>query len=200
MSLLQKFAQDDDPDIRISALSTLADIGAGAKEALPLVLKTLKDPSGEMRCMAAQAAWKMEGHVKSALPVLLSALKDPEDHTRVSAAFCLGLIGPQIKEAVTDLRPALKDKYGRVGFHVAHGLVQIDRADKEAAAVFVAGVAKGYMPKAYADTRVRMLRVLAQIAETDPAAAGVLRDTLRSEPHRANVALGDALKKIDRDR
>jgi HEAT repeat protein len=195
--LQQQAEQVEDIEVRLRALSTLADIGPGAKAAQPVVLKALKDIYAPTRCMAAQAIWRIEGNGKTAVPVLLAELKDPNDYFRVEAAFNLSLLGADAREAVKEIRPALKDPYARVRIKIALCLLQIDPKDREAAQVFLADIPSAGVPQFQPLTRLKYFRQLAELAHAHPQARIILRSLMQGEPDRVWKDLGEVLKKME---
>jgi hypothetical protein len=62
--------------------------------------------------------------------------------------------------------------------------------------VLVEAAAKGALPRGYPETRIGVLRTLAEVAAQDRSAVPVLREIMQGEPHRVWVALADVLKKV----
>ena len=85
----------------------------GAPEALPEILKLLKDSDASVRVAAARALWKLDPkQTATVVPVLIEGVKDQKHWAvRGRAIFVLGEIGPAAKESVPALCEALKDKY-----------------------------------------------------------------------------------------
>src|SRR5205807_5807061 len=84
----------------------------GAPEALPEILKLLKDSDASVRVAAARALWKLDPkQTATVVPVLIEGVKDQKHWAvRGRAIFVLGEIGPAAKESVPALCEALKDK------------------------------------------------------------------------------------------
>jgi len=128
--------------------------------------------------------------------VLVAGLKHKDAYVRAEAAFTLALLGPDAKEATASLRAALKDPYTRVRLHVAHCLLRLDPNDDEAGKVLVAAATRGALPRGYPETRITVLRALAEVAARDESVVPALREIMQNEPHRVWVALADVLKKV----
>jgi HEAT repeat protein len=128
--------------------------------------------------------------------VLVAGLKDKDEYVRTEAAFTLGLMGKDTREATASLRTALKDPCNRVRLHAAHCLLRQDGDDREAAAALLEAATKGALPRGYPETRIAVLRAMAEVAARDRSAVPALREIMSSEPHRVWVALADVLKKV----
>ena len=82
----------------------MGGIGPAAKDAVPALIKALKDKDFNVRRSAAAAVGKIGPAAKDAVPALIEALKDKDIYVRIGAALLLSRIGPAAKDAV----PALK--------------------------------------------------------------------------------------------
>jgi HEAT repeat protein len=98
------------------ASHALGQMGPAAREAVPLLIKTLKSRSVEARETAVDALGRIGPPAKSAVPPLVGDLSRPPDDVdyetlanfRRLAAKALGRIGPDAKEAVPVLVRALQ--------------------------------------------------------------------------------------------
>lgn len=61
ISSLMQLLNDQHPLVREEAILALGDMGAEAKEALPVLSKSLKDPNNDIRASASKALQKIEG-------------------------------------------------------------------------------------------------------------------------------------------
>ncbi|MBM4049996.1 MAG: HEAT repeat domain-containing protein, partial [Planctomycetes bacterium] len=97
----------------------------GAAEAVPLLMRCLKDRVSEVRGSAATALGRTGS--EEAVPPLLECLKDEADNVRGSAATALGRIGST--EAVPALLACLKDEANNVRGSAATALGRIGSAE-----------------------------------------------------------------------
>jgi HEAT repeat protein len=106
----------------------LAEIGPGAKAAVPALLRASKadDPNDSLTAVrSAYALWKVSKH-KEAIPTLIEMLrKDKSGTVRSHAAMWLGFIGGDAKEAIPALTAALKDTGPWVSSSAAAALKKI---------------------------------------------------------------------------
>jgi HEAT repeat protein len=93
-----KLLSDDNPLLREEAAAVLAEIGPGAKEALPELRPLLKAEAPALRLRAAIAVWKIERDLKTVLPVLQEALKEGHAGRRGLALQTLTQIGGRALE------------------------------------------------------------------------------------------------------
>jgi HEAT repeat protein len=106
----EKGLQSADEAIRQQAVSLLGRMGQAAREAEPVLEKTLdQERNMTTRLSAAHALWRVSGKADAALPVLRAGLKDPFQFNRVRAARVLGDMAGAAKQAVADLRAAARD-------------------------------------------------------------------------------------------
>jgi hypothetical protein len=142
--------QSEDAEQRREAVEVLARRGAGAREAVPALLKVMRtDPVDDLRGEAAAALGdilaKLGPEGREAVPALTEALADKDPRTRERAAAVLGRMGGNARDAVPALVKALRDEYGTVRKEAAAALRAIDPeaaaealrrvdADKEAGA------------------------------------------------------------------
>jgi HEAT repeat protein len=81
------------------AAHALAEIGPPAKDAVPDLIKALKDPEHFVRGAAARALGSIGPAAVDALPALAAMLEDPSYVTHPHALKALRLIGPVSKDA-----------------------------------------------------------------------------------------------------
>src|SRR5262245_22896481 len=92
---------------RKQAANALAAVKS--KEAIPELIRALKDKDAGVRASAAEALWTIGAEAHEAVPHLVPLLKDKEAGVRLNAAGALGDIGQQAATAVPALRQTLKD-------------------------------------------------------------------------------------------
>lgn len=109
-SLVERMGHD-----AAQAVQILADIGGGAREAVPRLVDTLEHEDTEVRRWSAEAL----GNVALAEPAVVSGLKkqmkDSDGDVRRTAALALAKLGPAAESAVPDLMDGLADvnRYAR---------------------------------------------------------------------------------------
>jgi HEAT repeat protein len=96
----------DDEDLRLQLLMTIPDAGA---DAVPELVKGLKDEDLAARFYCAWALARIGPDAAEAVPALLAARTDPEGEVRRKVIFALGRIHPRAEQAVPVLVDALKD-------------------------------------------------------------------------------------------
>ncbi len=110
---------------RADIANTWAEIGSGARSAVPLLVESLRDRSLELRFAAARALWQIEGRPERVVPTLIAIVESKETVEKAAdrsdsraesprsiyaayAAKLLGKIGPEAREAVAALMEAMK--------------------------------------------------------------------------------------------
>jgi HEAT repeat protein len=82
--------QGSDPDVRYRAARALSDIGPEAKDAVPVLIKCLKDRSPDVRFEAALALGAIGQAAEAAIPAISECLKE-DRYLRVRAMAALVL-------------------------------------------------------------------------------------------------------------
>jgi len=105
-ALVQRLRSDDEADVRARAAVALDKIGT--KEAVPELIKALRDPESGVRRVAAVALGELGAN--EAVGDLIEVLSDQDQHedVRSAAAWGLGLIGA--KETLPNLSRVLGDE------------------------------------------------------------------------------------------
>lgn len=113
----------------------MADAGSGkaAHDALPGLLRALKQGDSRTRARAADDLGHMGAKAAPAVPALIKALGDRSAPVRASAGLSLGNIGAQHESVVPLLTKALKDPSEDVRYAAALALSRIDSPDARAA-------------------------------------------------------------------
>jgi HEAT repeat protein len=114
---------DDDLDVRKAAAEAIKQLNpgapggsaggsqraAGARTAVPALVRSVRAADPEMRVAAIQTLRGMGAEMKPALPALRGALADSDARVRQAAAEALGVLGPLAREAADELRSAMAD-------------------------------------------------------------------------------------------
>ena len=90
----------------------LAEIGPAAREAVPALIETLRDPESFVRVWAAAALARVEPENPDTIPALVAGTRDGLSFVRSLAAWHLGRLGPGhpgIESVVPELRELLND-------------------------------------------------------------------------------------------
>lgn len=88
--LVKMINEDPDPLIHPSDIATvLGSFGSRSKAAVPGLIRTLKNPSGHARIMAAEALGKIGPDAEAALPALTAALEDKDSSEAATRAMVL---------------------------------------------------------------------------------------------------------------
>ena len=103
--LIEKL-KDKDAYVRRTTLSTLGQVGSGAKVAIPAISELLKDDSHLVRVYAAVALKKIDPKTNKALPVLLEGLREKDETVCCFACIAFTDFGveavPALIETFTD--------------------------------------------------------------------------------------------------
>lgn len=148
-----------DRGMRVCAAEALGEIGAGAKGAVPALVRAIEHPeAGSLRRVAVQALGRIGPEAKAAVPTLNALLTKQGDIdvdvavalTRIGAppvrklfdtflregdpfvARQLAWLGPQAREAAPSLRAALADRRPRVRASAAAALAHVEPDATEA--------------------------------------------------------------------
>ncbi len=165
--------KDKDTDTRRKAARELADAGADAKPALPMLVKALTSDSDLfVRRFSAQAIGAIGEDAKSALPDLQKVVKNSKEKPEVQEAAVLAM-GKLGKGAVAFLGAVVKDPEYDINLRrrAAEGLGGIG-ADAKAALPALTDALKGVAPKGKkmdkdSDIRLEAADALGNIAMPD---------------------------------
>jgi HEAT repeat protein len=142
-------------DIRFYLTWGLAFVGPQAKDATPVVIKALSDPTAQVRRKAAYTLGRIDPDPITVAPALVAALADADNDVREA---CAGALPKMSKAAVPELIKALKGDQkglwilsmkilGEIGAESAKAipdlrdrLLQPDQASASAAADALAGI------------------------------------------------------------
>jgi len=111
VSELIEALKDGDTSRRVTAICSLAELGANAKEAVPAMIDVLEDGDWVVRIAAITALGDIGEAAAEAVPALIDSLE--REDVCVSAAIALGRIGPAAGDAI---EPLCKLKSRKTGF------------------------------------------------------------------------------------
>ena len=193
MPMLSAALTERDANRRLWAVSVLAGMGPGAREATPKLSRMVKtDESAAVRAGAALTLGKIGPDARSAVPVLIEALQDKTARVRTGAALALGLIGSAAQDAAPALAETLKDDDTETAAEAATALGNLGPAARTAAPVLIELLHERTLV-----WRRRAVNVLARIGPSAQPAVLMLRvclqDTdpqVRQDAARALVSLG----------
>jgi HEAT repeat protein len=120
ISVLERMIADPDKNVRVAAVEILGE--RKDTEAVPALLRCLKDEYWGVRCAAA-AALGLIGE-RTSVPLLIDALNDPDPDMRVACTEALGLIGDV--EAIEPLVLAQLDPEARVRQAALRSVLRVD--------------------------------------------------------------------------
>jgi HEAT repeat protein len=126
---------DSDSVVRAAAGRALGRLGV--REAVPDLIKALKDQAPEVRVVAAAALWRLPD--ASAVPALLDGMKDKDRAVREWSTMALGVAGGGV--AASALIPLLSDPERSVRLAAVRSLGRLNQ--KEAIKPLVAYVTGG---------------------------------------------------------
>ncbi len=123
---LVKDIDNADKSARVEALDGLAELGAGAADAVPALTKALADGDEEIVWHAARTLGVIGEAAAAAVPQLTALLDDERTKVRAYAAHALGRIGKPALPATDKLIALAFDKEALVRRSVLRALLQID--------------------------------------------------------------------------
>ena len=115
---------------RCSAAKTLGDIGAKAFEAVPALIKALKDDSWEVKRDVIYALRRMGKKAIPAIPSLIEVIKGVNSGSRTvraAATEALGMLGEDAIEAVPSLIENLSDTDSLIWFTATRAIIAIGK-------------------------------------------------------------------------
>lgn len=173
--------------VRASAVEALGQIGPAAKDALPVLIKILRN-GDEVECVRGEAAIAIgEIHNTSAVPELIETLGDEKWSLRLSAAGALSKIGDT--SAVPALIVASKDENRNVRYAAVWALGKI--GDKSAVPALIEA-----LKEEDKNARQQAIRALGEIGDT--AALEALTCVAENDKDKdVRSAAEEAIKKIN---
>jgi HEAT repeat protein len=204
---LVKQLKDKNADVRRKAAKDLADAGADARPALPVLVAALKDNDLFVRRFSAQAVGAIGPDAVSALPTLQKMVKDPNEKMEVQEA-AVTAIGKMGKGGVSFLGGIVKDAGNDIALRrrAAEALGAIGPDAKDAMPALTDAL-KGVVPKGKKldkdnDIRLEAADALGEIAgPEDKSVSSALKAINAEKGAKKNKTLFDtingAVKKIE---
>jgi len=115
----------DDEDLRLNLLLTIPEAG---QDAVPELVKGLKNEDSSARFYCAWALGRIGPDAAEAVPALLAARTDPDREVRRKVIFALGRIHPRADQAVPVLVDSFKDEDVDVQSTAVEGLAGYGKA------------------------------------------------------------------------
>jgi HEAT repeat protein len=107
--LLDATREDQGWGIRSSAVRAIGYMGPAGADAVPILVKLLKDPDSKVSGWVLFSLGEIGPPAASAVPVLIKLLRDPNRNIRQFSARALGQIGPAANTAVPALREVMRE-------------------------------------------------------------------------------------------
>ena len=173
---------------QLQAADDLAEFGAKAKSAVPVLIKALGSTDPEVQWHAARTLGAIGPDSKAAVPALTAALKSSNADVRGHAAYGLEEIGAASQPAAPALVALLTDKDSNVRRAAIKALVGIHLGQKE-----LIPIMKQALEVSDTDHSI-VVPALNALAESGDAGMQVLIGELQNEKARywACLALGEA--------
>ncbi len=121
--------EDPNPLTRLPAINAVAKIGPEAKEAIPLLIETIRQTRNGDKKMILACNKALLAMGKELVPHMISLLKDDDWEMRRGAAWTLGMLGPDAKDAIPALTKALNESNPNVQAMAAESLKKIKGED-----------------------------------------------------------------------
>lgn len=131
LSEWMKMLKGEDPIGKYAAIHAVGKIGPEAKEAIPILIETIREVRNRDRRILVACNKALLGMGKEIVPHMISLLKDDTWEMRRGAAWILGKLGPDAKEAVPALTEALNDANPSVRLQAQESLKKIQGKEGE---------------------------------------------------------------------
>lgn len=96
-------------EVRWNAVRTVGKMGAAGVDAVPVLIRLMKDDEPTVREHAAEAVGDIGPPARDAIPALVQTLNDSYFKARRDAVRSLGQVGPEARSAVAAIEPLLAD-------------------------------------------------------------------------------------------
>jgi HEAT repeat protein/S1-C subfamily serine protease len=184
-ALMETLNSSKDDQVRGAIVTTLGQIGAASKSAVPAILETMKVK--EIRPKAILALAKIGPEAKEAVPVLAANLEDRD--SRIMAIKALGEIGKEAKVAVPKMTQLLAERDKDLRLTILTALKEMGPAAKEA--VSAIGNCLDFKDK---EVSLQALEVLGGLGPDAKAAVGdIIRLFLDEDTSPTNTLRGKAV-------
>jgi HEAT repeat protein len=139
-AVVARALQDTDEDVRRAAAKYLSSHKQNAADAIPALLRALKeDKSDLVRRNAVEALGSIGPEDATVMKALVRSLKnDPDSGVRIRVAFVFRHLKQDAQELIPALTDALKDKSSSVRVQAAHALAAIGEAETTIPLLFAA--------------------------------------------------------------
>jgi HEAT repeat protein len=115
----------DHPNVRQQIIEILGEIGPGAADAVPELLKYADDDDPAVRADVFITLGRIGPAAKAATEAATKALQDSEEEVQSSAVFALGSIGPDAADSVDEIVKLLESGNDRFTTVCAWALIRI---------------------------------------------------------------------------
>ncbi|MBI3409221.1 MAG: HEAT repeat domain-containing protein [Planctomycetes bacterium] len=176
--------------VRGEAAAALGKFGDKAKEAIPALIKLLKDNDPNVRLEATITLAKIG---PDSVPALTRALESQNKLTRMGAALSLGHLGSAAKRAEPELKKLLKDTEEDVRCHAAQALFRIDPQTAETVVPVLSSALDSLDPY----IRLCAMGTLSRIGPAAKDAVAKLKNCLKDEDYHLRMSAAIALGHID---
>ncbi|MSR57705.1 MAG: HEAT repeat domain-containing protein [Planctomycetaceae bacterium] len=182
--------------VRLESVTALSSLEAGAKLAVPELVKLLdNEKNPRIRSEALGTLGNIGPAATEALPSVLRSLADPAPLVRYSACYTLGKIGPKAKEAVPVLVSNLTSKDEFLGIVSAWALVYID-PKREGLAEAVVPLLIKLLEADDPQARLEAIKALVALGPQSKAAVPALKGLSKDKDEGVRKAAGAAVKKV----
>jgi len=188
---------DEDCDVRVMAISSLAELKSKAIEAVPALCEALNDHEYRVRRAAVEALVNISPSSDAVLASLLNVLKsDPEWQVRDKTAGALGQLGPAGAAAVPALVDALRrDNAPNVRRASALALARVGPPG----AMVLAGLTQSLQHDRIWFVRQAAAAALGEIGPSAASAVPVLIEARKDPAEMVRTAVTESLGKIGAD-
>jgi HEAT repeat protein len=132
LSEWMKILKGEDPIGKYAAIHAVMKIGPEAKEAIPILIETIREVRNNRdRRLLVACNKALLGMGKEVVPHMIYLLKDETWEMRRGAAWILGKLGPEARDAVPALTEALNDPNPDVRTKAQEALKKVKGEDAE---------------------------------------------------------------------
>jgi len=132
LSEWMKMLEEPNPATRLAAIHAVGEIGPEAREAIPLLVETIRQTRNHDKRLLVACNKALLGMGPEIVPYIVPLLKDQEWEMRRGGAWLLGKVGPDAEDAVPALTEALNDSNAAVRMKAAEALKRITGEERQA--------------------------------------------------------------------